>query len=136
MRADQIKLIRETWRLVGEEPLAAGILFFDNLYQLEPGLRSIFRTPVSEQTMRLMQMTGTAINLADRPEILEKEIQILAGNLAELELGPSQYAAIGKALIKTLETTLGKRWTDEVIQAWMELHDFILRTAILSEQPA
>ena len=136
MRADQIKLIRETWRMVGEEPLAAGIIFFDTLYQLEPGLRSIFRTPVSEQTMRLMQMTGTAINLADRPEILEKEIQLLAGNLTPMELGPSQYAAIGKALLKTLETSLGKKWTEDVKQAWLELHDFVLRTALLSEQPA
>ena len=49
MTPRQILLVRESWKGVGPISDRAAVLFYERLFQLDPGLRSMFRGDMATQ---------------------------------------------------------------------------------------
>jgi hypothetical protein len=78
MTAEQVSLVRATWR--GVQPIAdaAAALFYERLVTLEPGLRPLVaRTDMAKQRQKLLQALGAVVASADR-------LHVLTGTLEEL----------------------------------------------------
>jgi hemoglobin-like flavoprotein len=78
MTAEQVSLVRATWR--GVQPIAdaAAALFYERLVTLEPGLRPLVaRTDMAKQRQKLLQALGSVVASADR-------LHVLTGTLEEL----------------------------------------------------
>jgi len=122
MTRKQISLIRSSWKIAGEQPLALGILFFDHLFSVCPQTRAIFRSPASLQTIRLMQTVGTMINRLDTLDESLFEVTRIAEEYALQGLKAMDYPAVASSLLWALEQRLEESWNGELSNAWISFY--------------
>lgn len=125
MTHKQINLIRSSWEKAGEQPLTTGILFYDRLFSLAPETRYVFRSPVSEQTSRLMSVTGCIINNLEQTDEVLYDITGMAQEYASYGLKAMHYRAVGNSLLWALEKRLDNLWDNELKEAWTEFYKLI-----------
>jgi hemoglobin-like flavoprotein len=128
MNAQQVRLVRESFALVQPIAIQAAALFYDNLFESDPSLRSLFRGDMAVQGERLMSMIGAAVGLLERPEALVPVLRNLGGRHVGYGVRDHHYATVGAALIETLEQGLGDAFTPEVREAWVTLYGVVSRT--------
>jgi hemoglobin-like flavoprotein len=128
MNAQQVRLVRESFALVQPIASQAAALFYDNLFDSDPSLRSMFRGDMAAQGERLMSMIGAAVGLLDRPDALVPVLRNLGGRHVGYGVHDHHYATVGAALIETLEQGLGDAFTPEVREAWVTLYGVVSRT--------
>jgi len=128
--SSQIALVRQSFALV--EPIAATAaeLFYGNLFEADPSLRSLFRGDMQAQGAKLMQMIAAAVSLLDKPETLMPVLRKLGARHAGYGVQTAHYDTVGAALIKTLEQGLGEHFTPEVRQAWLLVYGLISSTML------
>jgi hemoglobin-like flavoprotein len=125
MTNEQINLIRDSWQKAGEQPLTTGILFYDRLFSLAPETRYVFRSPASEQTSRLMSVTGNIINNLEQTDEVLFDITGMAQEYAAYGLKAMHYNAVGSSLLWALEQRLEDSWSPELKEAWAEFYNMI-----------
>lgn len=119
MTPDQIELVKASFAKIAPFKEQAAELFYCRLFELDPSLRLMFRSDMTEQKQKLM--TSIALVVAS----LEKMDKILP---AVKELGrrhhndygvqKRHYAVVGAALLWTLEIGLGSSWSKDLAEAW------------------
>ena len=134
MQAQQIQLVRASFAAVQITVSQPGALFYDNLFAADPSLRDLFHSGIAQQGERLMSMIRSALELLDRPAILLPVLRQLGARHVGYGVKERHYAAVGAALIRTLEQGLGVAFTDDVQQAWTELYGVISSTMIDAAQ--
>jgi hemoglobin-like flavoprotein len=134
MQAQQIQLVRASFAAVRLTVSQPGALFYDNLFAVDPSLRNLFHGAIAQQGERLMTMIGSALDLLDRPAVLLPVLRQLGARHVGYGVKERHYAAVGAALIRTLEQGLGVAFTDDVRQAWTELYGVISSTMIDAAQ--
>ena len=125
MTPQQVAAVRASFALV--EPIAdqAAALFYDNLFRLDPSLRSLFRRDMSEQGKLLLQMIGAAVRLLDSPQRLLPALHALGARHAGYGVREMHYATVGAALLQTLQQGLGDAFTPEVRAAWIAMYEIV-----------
>jgi hemoglobin-like flavoprotein len=119
MTQEQKQLVKSTWSLVESiDPVVVGGLFYNQLFEIAPELKHMFRKPVDEQSKKLLAMIGYIISRLDRIETVLAEVERLASRHVSYGVKPEHYATVGDALLWTLEKGLGKNWNEEVKEAW------------------
>lgn len=68
MTPEQARLVTTTWNQVAPIADTAATLFYDKLFELDPGLRPLFPSDLSEQKKKLMMTLGFAIGSLSRPD--------------------------------------------------------------------
>ena len=128
MNPHQIDLVRSSFALVKPIATQAAALFYDNLFERDPTLRSLFRGNMAEQGERLMGMIGTALGMLERPAALVPVLRMLGARHTGYGVQAHHYDTVGAALLKTLEQGLGDAFTAEVRAAWVALYGVIAAT--------
>ncbi|MDT9000680.1 globin family protein [Paucibacter sp. APW11] len=123
-----VNLVRSSFAQL--EPIAAqaAALFYKNLFDAQPALRTLFLSPIGEQGMRLMQMLAAAVALLDQPEQLRPILHKLGARHQGYGVQDWHYAAVGEALLKTLAQGLGESFGAQQRQAWSQVYAFISHT--------
>ena len=119
---------------------------FIRIFELAPQVHGMFRfakdfEPGSEelyQSERFMKhATGVISTVNTAVEMLGPDLDPLMDVLHELgkqhaQYGalPAHYAVVGRALIDTLQTAMGDKFTNEVKTAWARVYD-ILSTSMI-----
>lgn len=118
MTPEQIKAIQDSFAKV--EPVApqAAALFYERLFELAPSVKPLFHGDMEEQGRKLMATLAVVVNgLGNLSSILPA-----ASALAKRHVGygvkAEHYAAVGGALLWTLEHGLGAQWTPHLAAAW------------------
>jgi hemoglobin-like flavoprotein len=122
MTRRQIRLVRNSWSAAGEEPLMLGVLFYDHLFSHSPEIRTIFRSPVSLNTKRLMQAVGSILQKLDVLEDSIYDITRIADELVPEGVIALHYPAIGAALLWAVEQRLGNAWNRYYLRAWQAMY--------------
>ncbi len=130
MTPDHIARVQYSWKQVEPISAQAAELFYQNLFEMDPDLESLFTGDMTEQGGRLMSMIGSAVALLDTPEKLIPVVQQLGKRHAEYGVEASHYDTVGAALLKTLAEGLGPEFTDEVREAWTEVYKILAATMI------
>lgn len=125
MTAEQIHLLRKSFSLVEGKADIAALLFYQRLFELDPGLRPLFKTDIELQAIKLMWMLGGALSLLERPAELASTLGDLGARHADYGVEPAHYVTVGTALSSMLEDVLGKDFTLETRQAWVALYQII-----------
>jgi len=131
----QVDLVRSSFSQV--EPIAsdAAALFYGNLFEARPELRTLFRGDMTQQGHKLMQMIGAAVSLLDRPEQLLPVLRQLGARHGGYGVQDDHYASVGEALIKTLAQGLGETFRPDTRAAWLAAYGLISRTMIEAARP-
>jgi hemoglobin-like flavoprotein len=125
MTPRQVQLVQASFSNVRLMADAAARLFYHRLFTLEPALKPLFRSDITEQGRKLMAMLGFAVRGLARPEAILPGLAELGRRHAGYGVEDRHYAIVGSALLWTLEQGLGEEFTDELKQAWADAYELI-----------
>jgi hemoglobin-like flavoprotein len=118
MSSDQVKLVQGSFAQVAPIADQAAAMFYDRLFEIAPEVKPLFHGDMAEQRRKLMATLTVVINgLADLDGILPAASALAKRHLA-YGVKPEHYAAVGEALLWTLERALGTQWSSELAAAW------------------
>ncbi|ANM29338.1 hemin receptor [Acidobacteria bacterium Mor1] len=125
MTEQQKQAVRESWSQVVPIADKAAELFYTRLFQLDPSLRHLFKGDMAEQGRKLTMTLNLAVKSLDRLDQLTPVLQDLGRRHVGYGVKDSHYAAVGAALLWTLEQGLGEAFTGEVHDAWAATYGLV-----------
>jgi hemoglobin-like flavoprotein len=128
MTSQQIALVQTSFQSVQPILDAAAGLFYDRLFDLDPTLRPLFRTPHEQQSRMLAQALTIVVKSLDRPEAIKPAVEALGRRHTGYGVRDEHYATVGAALLWTLEQGLGPAFTPAVRDAWSAAYGWIAST--------
>ncbi len=136
MTPQTITHVQTTWKAVDAIAPQAAALFYSNLFEADPQLRTLFKGDMQAQGQKLMQMIGAAVGkLTDLPTLVP-----ILENLGKRHGGygvqDAHYVTVGGALLKTLEQGLGPAFTPEVKQAWTTVYETVAAVMMKASKAA
>jgi len=123
LSAEQVALLRETYRLLAREPVDASERFYARLFEIAPELRPMFPEDMSEQGMKFMSTLGVILDRIDDPEMLQPYVEALARGHAAYGVRPEHFPPMGRALIETMREILGAKFPEGADSAWQAAYD-------------
>ena len=136
MNPETIQRVRQSWAQVTPIASQAAELFCANLSAADPTLRQLFRSDLTAQGHKLIQMLDAAVNGLDDLEALVVPLQALARRHSGYGVVRAHYATVGAALLLTLEQGLGPAFTQPVRAAWTEVYGRVADVRIAAGQPS
>lgn len=131
MTAREIQLLQYTYALVEVQSDIFALRFYQRLFSIDPPLRALFQADIEQQAGKLMLTLKFAVESLDDLESLLPALQALGRRHVHYGVQSGHYAVVGRALLWTLEHTLGPAWTTEVASAWQSLYGFL--SGVMSE---
>jgi hemoglobin-like flavoprotein len=119
MTPEQQTLVRNSFAKVAPIADTAAALFYDELFERDPALRSLFKPDMTEQRQKFMAMLATAVANLGEWEKISAAVKALGRRHVSYGVKPADYQTVGAALIATLEKGLGADFTPEVRAAWL-----------------
>jgi hemoglobin-like flavoprotein len=102
--------------------------FYDRLFQLDPSLRRMFRSPQEEQARKLAHVLTVVIKGLSKAEQILPAVEQLGRRHSSYGVHPEHYATVGAALLWTLQSGLGEAFTPEVRDAWASAYSLLSST--------
>jgi len=126
----QIKLVEQSFaRLAPIADIAANI-FYARLFQIAPDLpETLFRqVDMAGQRKKLMQVLALAVKSLRQPEALLPVLRDLGRRHVRYGVRDEHYDTVGRALLWTVERTVGGAFTPEVREAWRSVYALVADT--------
>lgn len=128
MTPRQKELVQTSWEQVAPIADTAASLFYGRLFEIDPSLRPMFKSDMSEQGRKLTQMIAVAVRGLDDLDTRVPAVQALGKRHAGYGVKDEQYATVATALLWTLEQGLGDSWNDEVKESWIVVYTILANT--------
>jgi hemoglobin-like flavoprotein len=80
---------------------------------------------MAEQGKKLFTSLELTIDSLRKPDFLTATLQGLGTRHIKYGVLPKHYPMVGNSLLKSLASSLGTGWTNEVKQAWIEAYPAI-----------
>jgi len=104
------------------------MIFYRNLFTLDPSLRRLFHTSVELQGRKLMETISYAIATLERPDELIPALESLGRRHVLYGTKNEHYATVTSALLQTLGECLGEKFTPDVREVWARTLEFVSAT--------
>ncbi len=128
MSPQEIQLVRTSFTRIVPIADQAAALFYARLFELDPGLRGLFRGDMAEQGRKLMQAIGFCVASLDRLPSIVPMVRQLGLRHAGYQVREAHYESVGAALLWTLEKGLGADFTPAMRTAWSKLYWLLAET--------
>jgi hemoglobin-like flavoprotein len=122
MTPEKIALVRSSWQQVLPISDSAAKLFYGQLFELDPSLRSMFKGDMVEQGRKLMAIINTAVASLDDLGPILGAVEDMGRRHVTYGVTEAHYDTVGSALIWTLGKGLGERFTPAIEAAWVETY--------------
>ena len=134
MTPEQVQLVQDSFAKVAAIRDQAAALFYRRLFELDPGLRPLFKGAMTAQGARLMTALGGVVGSLDQLERILPDLCALGHRHGAYGVRPEHYATVGEALIWTLEQALGPAFTREMRRAWIDAYGRLAWTMIAAAE--
>ena len=124
----QVQLVQTTWEKCVPIADQAAVLFYGKLFELDPGLKPLFKTDIKEQGKKLMMMITAAVRGLNDLGKLVPVVEDLGRRHVAYGVKDEHYATVGTALLWTLEKGLGDAFTPDVKEAWASTYGVLATT--------
>jgi nitric oxide dioxygenase len=111
---EQIQRVRSSFARMATSQRQAGTMFYRRLFELEPGLRHLFKSDMRAQGSRLMAALRDLVGALDQPERVLPAARELGRRHAAYGVRPEPYATVGQGL--------GAAFTRETRRAWIDAY--------------
>jgi nitric oxide dioxygenase len=128
MTHTQIALVQSTFATIAPQADTVATLFYSRLFDLDPSLKRMFSSDMTEQGRKLTTMLALAVNSLDRLDELVPVVRSLGVRHAGYGVTDAHYDTVGRALLWTLEQGLGAGFTPEVREAWTSVYGVLATT--------
>jgi len=123
MTPEKIALVRSSWQQVLPIQDTAAQLFYGQLFELDPSLRSLFKGDMAEQGRKLMTMINMVVISLDKLGPILETIEDMGRRHGAYGVTEAHYDTVGSALIWTLGQGLGEQFTPAVENAWADAYN-------------
>ena len=128
MTTQQVALVQSSFGLVMPILESATRMFYDRLFEIDPSLRRMFRSPQEDQARKLAHVLTVVVKALNRPEQILPVVEDLGRRHSVYGVRPEHYATVGAALLWTLERGLGEAFSDDVREAWAAAYALLSST--------
>jgi hemoglobin-like flavoprotein len=128
MTEDDKQLVRDSWAKVVPISDKAAELFYNRLFELDPSLRRLFTSDMTEQGRKLIGMITVAVNGLDRLDEIIPAVRALGKRHSGYGVTDNHYETVATALLWTLERGLGEAFTDDTRNAWIKTYTLLSTT--------
>jgi len=130
MTPEQIELVQSSWAKVAPIADQAADIFYDHLFENNPGVRPLFADDMAKQKKALMGMLAVAVNGLTKLDTILPAVQELGVRHVAYGTVPAHYDAVGTSLLYTLGAGLGDDFTPEVKEAWTQAYTTLAKVMI------
>jgi len=131
MTAKQTSLVQKTWKLFRDiNTQVIGDVFYSKLFTDEPAVKRLFKTPMTVQYKKLIDMISMIVGRLQEIEAVTDDIREMGKRHAGYGVKPQHYKPVGNAFLWTLEQGLGQDWNEEVQEAWATCYQLLADTMI------
>ena len=131
-------VVAETWKQVAPIADVASSLFYQNLFQMNSEIESLFEdVDLEGQKVKLVHAISAVVQSLDDIDAMLPILEELGRRHINYGVKESYYGDVGAALLNTLETGLADAWNEDVKQAWIEVYTLVsttMRKAYISDQ--
>lgn len=122
MTPEQVKLIKASFDAMW--PMRGDIaeLCYSRFFELAPDAKALFKNDMALQRAKLMDMIAALVGSVDQHALFQSIITNSGRHHARFGVRPSQYEALGEALMWSLERKLGPSLTPELSASWRALY--------------
>lgn len=124
----EITLVQNSWEKCVPIADTAASLFYGKLFELDPKLKPLFTSDITEQGKKLMTMITTAVRGLNRLDQIVPAVQAMGKRHAGYGVKDEHYDTVAVALIWTLGQGLGDDFTEEVEAAWVKTYTLLATT--------
>lgn len=127
---EEILRLRKSFALLERHHEVAALVFYQQLFLLDPALRPMFRGDIEGQAVKLMNLLRTALALLEAPDRLVPMLEGLGAQHVEYGVQAAHYATVREALTRMLKRVLGDQLTPEMLSAWEALYEVVQQTML------
>jgi hemoglobin-like flavoprotein len=128
MTNQEIQLVQRSFELITPVLESATTTFYNRLFELDPSLRHMFRSPQEEQARKLAHVLTVVVKGLSKLEQILPAVQQLGRRHSSYGVRPEHYSTVGAALLWTLQSGLGEAFTSEVRDAWVSAYALLSST--------
>lgn len=126
----QMTLVWGQFTRISRHPEIATLMFYRNLFTLDPGLQVLLRTGMELQVRKLISALEFALSALPDPAELVPVLEAQGQWHSACGATEADYTVMAAALVETLRGFLGAEFTQEAESAWRAALGFI-REALL-----
>lgn len=130
MNPSTIDNVQRTFNLIAPIADDAAALFYSKLFELDPSLKSMFKSDMTDQRKKLMQILGVAVSSLNNLDAIVPAVQDLGRRHVQYGVRPQHYNTVAEAILWMLAQTLGATFTAEIKQSWTEVYTVLADTMI------
>jgi hemoglobin-like flavoprotein len=120
MTPEQVDLIRKSFDAMWSMNRDIAELCYSRFFELAPDARA--PSDMERQRAKLMDMIAALVGALDQPTLFQSLVAHSGRQHARFGVQPSHYAAMGEALIWSLECKFGASFTPERRASWSALY--------------
>jgi hemoglobin-like flavoprotein len=122
MTPEQADLVRKSFDAMW--PMRGDIadLCYSRFFELAPDARDLFPGDMEQQRVKLMDMIAALVGSLDQRTLFQSLVTHSGRQHARFGVQPSQYVALGEALMWSLEHKFGASFTPELRESWRALY--------------
>ena len=136
MTPRDVALVRESFAHLHRRRAETAALFYDRLFMIAPETRSLFKTDMKAQGVKLMETLTVALATLNDRDGLTTLLKRLGRSHGSYGVTDRHYEKVGEALLWTLRTSLGPAHTPEIARAWSTLYGHISEIMIAAGRTA
>jgi hemoglobin-like flavoprotein len=136
MTPTDIALVRAGFDRIAPEAARIGLEFYDRLFALDISLRTLFPSDLRPQVGHLMAALAMVVKSLDNLAPVLDRVRALGRRHAAYGVEPRDFAAVGAALLATLEAELGEAFTEEARAAWSSAYGTLAHAMIAAMREA
>lgn len=136
MNPEQIRLLRNSFAVIEPQAHIAALVFYRNLFSLDPALRPLFHSSIELQGRKLMEALAYTIATLEDPEKLIPALEAMGRRHVAYGAQDEHYATVVHAMMLTLEQSLAGAFTPEVRVTWKEALDLVAAVMKKGAEPA
>jgi hemoglobin-like flavoprotein len=130
MTERQIQIVQHSWALVKPVAEQAGMIFYEKLFVVAPGVRHMFKEDMQDQADKLTKMLSYVVMKLSVLDEIIAEVEALGKRHQHYGAEPAHYDVVGNCLVDTLKDGLAEHWHEELQEAWISAF-MILKNAML-----
>ena len=128
MTPKQVELVQTSFAKVVPIADVAAEIFYNRLFEIDPSLRSMFRSDMKQQGKKLMDSLKMVVGNLRNLDRIVPGVQAMAVRHVSYGVKDDHYAIVGTALLDTLQAGLGDAFTEEVREAWFKAYTILADT--------
>ena len=118
LTASQAALVRDTFHELQDDLEVKSLYFYDQLFRLDPTIRSLFREDVADQGMRFMSTLSVIVENLETPGALTGRYADLGSGHRAIGVEARHFVTMEDALMATMAHYLGADFTAQAEAAW------------------